>query len=252
MTMRQTFDITHSIRGCSSTLCLFIEPELQKQSEDPLIWDQTIIQVISTESYLKRTDFSVPRSESESRARFLQCCLRAITLIGLGNLDFYLLNWFVEALIDEISMSENAMLEGNFPRNAWLWTALMARVAATSVQPSNPAESRQAEEWRSISDEKICQATKAMDLRTWDEAEALLQTWVELDDKIQIEQLSQIWEQCRVGRKDTMQHLRNEPNDAEALTVSVSDKHLFYLDDEKKPIIINDEAFDQFIPDVWM
>lgn len=240
--MHEIFNLTQPIRGCANTFTLFIEPEVQILSEDPLTWDSTVAEVISTKSYRERTDWMVPRSEAESRARFLQCCLRVVTLVGPGNLDFFTLNWFIQALIDEISMSENAMLAGHFPRCTWLWAAMMARAAAMSVQPSNPSEEQQIGEWTAIINEKIRTFAKNSGFRSWENAESLLRTWVLHGDLLNTQQLRGIWEDATLNRM--------QPSDG-IVVPTYLDKRPYLPTEEKKPIIIDDEAFDQCINAIW-
>lgn len=164
-----------------------------------------------------------------------------------GNLDFFTLNWFIEALIDETSMSENALLEGNFPGHAWLWAAMMARVAATSVKPSNRAEVQQIQEWKTIADNKIYQATRTLGLQNWDETEALLRTWVWQDSSLGVAQLKHIWEECQLDRI-----VASHP-DAQDLYDTASPNFIDKrLGEDQKPIIVDDEAFDQCLPAVWI
>jgi hypothetical protein len=241
--MRQIFDITQSVEGCASTLTLFIEPEVQRLSEEPSNWNKNIGEIISTRSFHERTDYAIPRSEAESRARFLQCCLKVVTMLGPGNLDLFTLNWFIEALIDEISMSENAMLGGKFPRNAWLWAAMMARVAATSAPHCSPSEGQQINEWKKITNSKIRLVAKASNLDTWAKTEAMLRTWVWHHDLLDAPALRDIWEEAVAARKEVA-------NDT--IAPVFLNKHSLFADEDTKPIIIEDEAFDQYIHSAWL
>lgn len=242
MSMHEIFSVTQSIKGCANTFTLFIEPEVQIISEDPSTWDSTVAEVISTKSYRERTDWIVPRSEAESRARFLQCCLRVVTLVGPGHLDFFTLNWFIQALIDEISMSENSMLGGRFPRHTWLWAALMTRAAAMSVQPCNPSEEQQIDEWKAIANEKLQLFARASGLRNWQDVESLLKTWVLHGNLLNTQQLREIWEDAVLRRIDVGDGV---------LVPTYLDKPQYLSAEERKPIIIDNEAFDHCIHAGW-
>lgn len=242
MPMRQIYETTRSIEGCSATLTLFIEPEIQHMSEDPSIWDKSLSEAIVTSSYNERTNCIIPRSEAESRARFLQCCLKVINMLGPNNLDFFTLNWFIEALIDELSMSQNAMLAGNFPKQAWLWAAMMVRAAATSGRRQTVSESHQIDEWRNIAAEKIRLASDASNLRSWGDAEALLRTWVWHHSIQGAHDLKELWEEAVGQRKDTLE---------DPIVPLFLDETLCLPDEDRKPIIVDDEAFDLCVNSTW-
>ncbi|ETS87199.1 hypothetical protein PFICI_01027 [Pestalotiopsis fici W106-1] len=251
MSMQDVCLMQQSIAECSSTLTLFIDPELQRLAEDPSSWNTTLGDMISTPVYHDIIDGIAPRSEAESRARFLQCCLRVVTMLGPNNLDFFTLNWFIEALIDELSMSETAMLRGNFPRQAWLWAALMARVAATSARHQSLSEAQQADEWKNITNRNIRIASQAANLRTWAEAETLLRTWVWQANLFDAGPLKEIWEAAVISSSSSSSSSSTTHFDDGTVSPSFLDKRLFFADNEKKPIIMDDEAFDLCVPTVW-
>jgi hypothetical protein len=242
--MQQVFSMMQSIDGCSPTLTLFIEPEIQRLSEDPSNWSKCLGEMVSTRIYHERTDGVAPRSEAESRARFLQCCLRIITMLGPANLDFFTLNWFIEALIDELAMSESAMLQRRFPRQVWLWAALMARAAVSSARHQSLSEAKQAEEWKRITSKSIRLVSDAFNLRNWVQVEQLLRTWVWHDDSLDAQPLKVLWEEAVAGRRQNA--------DGTVAPVFL-DKRFCFRDQEseKKPIIVDDEAFDLCVASAW-
>ncbi|KAI4598525.1 hypothetical protein KJ359_002936 [Pestalotiopsis sp. 9143b] len=245
MSMQEVFLMQQSITECVTTLTLFIDPELQRLAEDPTSWNTSLGDMISTRTYHDRIDGMAPRSEAESRARFLQCCLRVVTMLGPDNLDFFTLNWFLEALIDELSMSESAMLRGTFPRQAWLWAALMARAAVTSARHQSLSEAQQADEWKALTNRNIRIVSEASNLVTWTDAETLLRTWVWRGNNLfDAEPLREIWEAAMTGSRT------RQVSDG-TISPSFLDKRLCYFDNEKKPIIMEDEAFDLCVPTVW-
>lgn len=245
MSMQEVFLMQQSITECVTTLTLFIDPELQRLAEDPTSWNTSLGDMISTRTYHDRIDGMAPRSEAESRARFLQCCLRVVTMLGPDNLDFFTLNWFIEALIDELSMSESAMLRGTFPRQAWLWAALMARAAVTSARHQSLSEAQQADEWKALTNRNIRIVSEASNLGTWTDAETLLRTWVWRGNNLfDAEPLREIWEAAMIGSRT------RQVSDG-TISPSFLDKRLCYFGNEKKPVIMDDEAFDLCVPTVW-
>ncbi|KAH6660513.1 hypothetical protein BKA67DRAFT_686897 [Truncatella angustata] len=243
MSMRQIFEITQSIEGCSTTLTLFIEPGIQTLSEDPLNWDATLGETILTSSYHERTDSVLPRSEAESRARFLQCCLRILTMLGAGNMDFFILNWFIEALIDELSMSEKSMLSGRFPRHAWFWAAMMVRVAVTSVRHCSTSEEQQINEWKTVTSSQIRLVADALGLQDWADVEALLRTWVWRDNNLDARELRGVWEEIVAAKKQNVEE--------GTLIPGFFEKIFCNPDEDRKPVIVDDEAFDLCVQHAW-
>jgi hypothetical protein len=200
MSMRELREIIHPINGCIKTLTLFIDPYVESCLDDPQYSCKTVFEMMNRE-YEEQTEWTAPPSEAEGRARFMNCCFRLWAMIGPGNSDMFCLNWFVEALIDECSMSEQAMLRGQFPRHAWLWAALMARCAATSGFPSTSSEARQIQEWKRIACEKIVLVTRAENLRTWEATRALLRSWVWRDSFLDEQLIRDMWEEAVFGCK---------------------------------------------------
>ncbi|KAK6087277.1 hypothetical protein SCUP234_01908 [Seiridium cupressi] len=243
VTMRHILEMTQSIDGCANTLTLFIEPEVQRLSEEPTNWNKTVGEIVSTKAFHERTDYTVPRTEAESRARFLQCCLKVATVLGPGNLDFFILNWFIEALIDELAISESAMLRDSFPRHAWLWAAMMARVAATSARHCNISERQQANEWKKITNRKIRLVTRAAKLKTWNEVEISLRSWVWRNDLLNAFAMREIWEEAMIDCEEVA---------SDTVAPLFLDKRLHVSDEYRKPIIIEDEAFDQYTNNTWI
>ncbi|KAI1874409.1 hypothetical protein JX265_004617 [Neoarthrinium moseri] len=230
MSMKELGETIESIEGCYNTLTLFVDPVIAESTNNPALSNKTVGEVMTSRVYSEQTEWTAPPAEAKSRARFMTCCFRLWTMRGPGSSDMFSLNWFMEALIDECCMTEHAMLRRKFPRNAWLWAAMMTRCAATSVQPNSASEAQQIEEWKNIACSKIRLVSEAANLRTWEEARAIMRSWVWRDNLVDERQLKEMWEGAVLGKRTF-----------EDGTVSPAflDKRLFIPADELKPVILH-------------
>lgn len=182
--------------GMLSTFQAFVAPYVEKFLEHPEIGNKTLAEVVVNNT--QKSD-SAYLNEAESRSRFSSCCLYLWTMLGAGDSDMLLLNWFVEALIDDLDITEQSMIQGDLPRHAWLWGAMLARVAATSTRPQCPLEAQQVAEWKEITSDKIRLVSQALQVRTWQEARVVLKSFVWRDTPLDERALQRIWEEAVQG-----------------------------------------------------
>jgi hypothetical protein len=206
LTIRELYDISRlpgasfaalvASSGMLNTFQAFVAPYIEKFLEHPEIGNKTLADLVVNKT--QKGD-SVCPNEAESRSRFSSCCFYLWTMLGAGDSDMFILNWFVEALIDDLEITEQSMLQGHFPRHAWMWGAMLARVAATSARPNCSLEAQQVAEWRDITSDKIRLVSQALQVRTWDQAKAVLKSFVWRDTSLDERALRHMWEEAVLG-----------------------------------------------------
>ncbi|KAI0125620.1 hypothetical protein BJ170DRAFT_631839 [Xylariales sp. AK1849] len=229
MPIHEIHSITQSIKtspatGCFHTFQLFVDPFMERYQQDPRVDHKTLADFLmdQTEDEDQQGGWTTPPSEAESRARFSSCCFRLWTMLGAGDSDIFLLNWFVEALIDDICMTERGMLRGAIPRHLWFWAAMMARCAATSARPTCASEAQQIDEWKDIACGKIRLATEALNIKSWEEAKVVLKSWLWRDTLTDDQRLMEMWEEAVMGKETILD---------EAVSPECLDSRLFAMEE---------------------
>ncbi|OTB06783.1 hypothetical protein M426DRAFT_9216 [Hypoxylon sp. CI-4A] len=136
------------------------------------------------------------RSVDCSRSGFIACYFYLYVIMREGNVDSFILNWFIEQLLADVCRTEVLMEKGQYSQSLWFWSVMFGACATMAAKTSDGLERSQMDVFRDVYLDKINLASRVLGIKNWEAAKSVLGlfAWEEgFDGEME---LKAIWEEA--------------------------------------------------------
>ncbi|KAI0013880.1 hypothetical protein F4779DRAFT_624996 [Xylariaceae sp. FL0662B] len=148
-----------------------------------------------------------PRSVDCSRSGFIACYFYVYVIMREDTVDSFILNWFIDQLLADVSRTEVPMQKGQYSPSLWFWAVMFGACVTTAAKPHDSLERSQLKVARDIYMDKINLASQVLRIRNWESAKSVLSLFAWDDDFDGEIELKALWEEAvREDRKRLKWH----------------------------------------------
>ncbi|KAI1842933.1 hypothetical protein JX266_010951 [Neoarthrinium moseri] len=115
------------------------------------------------------------------------------------DLDIFLFSFHLEDLLEAVTVSEQAALDGTYPVAAWMWAPVFGLCVLENVKARTGLERQQLGYWQESFLSKIRRVSRHVKIDNWEDAKDVLFNWTSGEPFDGEDQLKCLWERAVVG-----------------------------------------------------
>ncbi|KAI1074493.1 hypothetical protein F5B20DRAFT_437629 [Whalleya microplaca] len=136
------------------------------------------------------------RSVDCSRSGFIACYFYVYVIMREDTVDSFILNWFIDQLLADVSRTEAPMRKGLYSPSLWFWAVMFGACVTTAAKPNDSLERSQMEAVRDVYLDKINLASQFLHIKNWENAKSVLRLFAWEDGFDGEMELKALWEEA--------------------------------------------------------